>query len=288
MGRTALHRTRPAPARTNEADSLSTGRSICHVIDGWRSFGAVQALAGVDIDIRSGELLGIVGPNGSGKTTLFNCITGRFRLSRGRVLWNGKDITRWSTDRIARAGLVRTFQQSMSFGTGTVRDNVTMALDIARAARHPERQTSIPGDVEGLLEFTNLQVLADTSSAVLSHGSLRKLGIALALAVHPVLLLLDEPAAGLNNAESGELASLLRKVRKSGVTLVVVDHDMGFLMPLVDRVVVLSAGRKLREGTPSEVRTDPSVIEAYLGSGFNREPLPGPGPSATAPGEIVG
>jgi ABC-type branched-subunit amino acid transport system ATPase component len=259
---------------------------LCSIVDGYRSFGAVQALSGVSLEIHPGELLGIVGPNGSGKTTLFNCLTGRFRLHSGRVLWNGTDITRWRMDRIARVGLVRTFQQSMYFGSGTVRDNISMALDIARTANRERSEVSIPGDIEGLLDFASLGPLASTSAAVLSHGSLRRLGIALALAVKPALLLMDEPAAGLNDAEGRDLGALLRRVRDSGVTLAVVDHDMGFLMSLVDRIVVLSAGRKLTEGSPAEVRVDPVVIEAYLGTGFDRSKsgraTRGPSPEASS------
>ena len=231
-----------------------------------KSFGAVRALAGVDLAISTGELLGIVGPNGSGKTTLFNCISGFWRLTSGQIRLNGRDISGWPMYRIARSGVVRTFQQSMCFGSATVRENVSLAVAIRRSTtQHKAESGSAP--IDRLVDLVGLTSRADTPSSVLSHGQLRRLGLALALAAEPSLLLLDEPAAGLSQAEAALLAKVLIGVRVTGVTVTVVDHDMGFLMPLVDRMVVLSAGHKLAEGSPGQVRKDPAVIDAYLGTG---------------------
>jgi branched-chain amino acid transport system ATP-binding protein len=245
--------------------------TLCEVRGGSRNFGAVQALSKIDLSISEKEIVGIVGPNGSGKTTLFNCMSGFHRLSAGRLIWRDQDITGWSMERIARAGLVRTFQQSMHFSSRSVEENVRMALDIARANSGRRKASEELNSVGDLLEVVDLTSIADEPSAILSHGQLRRLGIALALAVHPTLLLLDEPAAGLTDSETAELSALLVRIRELGTTLCVVDHDMGFLISLVDRMVVLSSGRKLTEGPPEQVRNDPAVIEIYLGTVFNNE-----------------
>jgi branched-chain amino acid transport system ATP-binding protein len=234
-----------------------------------RSFGAVRAVVDVSLEVREGEILGIIGPNGCGKTTLFNCITGFLPPTAGQVRWRGRDITGWPMHRIARNGLVRTFQQAMVFPSATVFENVTMALAIRGGAGGPDA-SGVPGDVQGLLDFCRLREVADAHAAMLPFGSMRHLGIALALTTNPSLLLLDEPAAGLNAAETAELADILVRLREAGVTLAVVDHDMDFLLPLVGRLIVLASGRTLREGDPQELRRDPAVVEVYLGSAADK------------------
>jgi branched-chain amino acid transport system ATP-binding protein len=199
----------------------------------------------------------VLGANGAGKTTLFNCITGFLKPTSGRVRWEGTDITGWPMHKIARQGLVRTFQQAMVFPSGTVAENLAMAL----AVRGGESS-----ELDRLLDFCHLRAVADMHAAMLPFGSMRHLGIALALTARPRLLLLDEPAAGLNAAETATLAEILLALREEGVTLAVVDHDMDFLLPLVGRLVVLASGRTLREGDPQVLRRDPAVIEVYLGS----------------------
>lgn len=229
-------------------------------------FGAVHALESVDVGVREGEILGIIGPNGCGKTTLFNCISGRYSPTAGKIFLEGSDITGVPMHRIARRGLVRTFQESRVFVSGTVRENVEMAFAIAGSYR----RDGDGDDADALLAATGLTAVADSSAGDLPFGYLRQLGIALSVAVRPRLLLLDEPAAGLNPAEGAELTRILLNLHRSGMTLVVVDHDMDFLLPLVERIVVLASGKKLAEGPPQEIRTNPDVIEVYLGSVVDR------------------
>lgn len=245
------------------------GETILEVRGLSKNFAAVQALRGVDISVRSGEILGVIGPNGSGKTTLFNCISGYLRPSAGDIYWRGQRVTGWALDRVARHGLVRTFQQPMLFASASVRESGMTALEALTAFGHRDiAPLNLPRDVDGLLSFCGLNEVADSPSAGLPPGLIRKLGVLMAVGTFPYLLMLDEPAAGLNDVESAELGELLRRVRDAGVTLVVVDHDVSFMMPLCDRIVVLDAGQKLCEGTPREVQADQRVIAAYLGETF--------------------
>lgn len=239
-------------------------------VDGLRKhFRGVHALDGVSFSLRRGEVLGVIGPNGSGKTTLFNCLSGHLRPDGGFVRLAGKDITGMPMDAIARSGLVRTFQHPMSFGSLTVRESARLALDIA--ATHPRREGPSPAvwsDPDELLAFCGLADIAQQAVSSLSYGHSRMLGVALALAAAPRILMLDEPAAGLNHLESARLARLLNRAQRAGVTLVVVDHDMAFLLPICDRLLVLDSGTPLALGSPQEVRSNPKVVEVYLGKGF--------------------
>jgi ABC-type branched-subunit amino acid transport system ATPase component len=235
-------------------------------------FGAVHACDGIDLRIDQGELVCIVGPNGSGKTTLFRTICGDIRATGGQVLWQGRDITRWPTNRIAQLGLVRTFQQSMVFPSATVHQNLRMAKVCAGRAQLIGRQENslldIPTEPDDVLDFSGLGDVAHTLAGALSTGWLRVLGIALTLVAGPSMIMLDEPAAGLNVNRAVQILALLRRVNAAGITLAVVDHDMSFILPLCRRLIVLDAGRKLMEGDPVKVAEHEDVVRVYLGGRF--------------------
>ena len=226
-----------------------------------KRFGGVTALAGVDLDLAESEILGLIGPNGSGKTTLVNCISGVLKIDKGRVRLRDRAITRTSRTRRARTGLARTFQSPRLFTELSVRENVETGLNAFRGSRR-ERQHR----VGSLLERLELSDLSRDVVASLPYGHQRRVEIARALVAEPTVLLLDEPAAGLNDAETTSLRELLLDIRKDGCALVVIDHDMNLIMNVSDRVQVLDEGRVIFIGAPEEAFKQQSVVEAYLGA----------------------
>jgi len=230
-----------------------------------KSYSGVQALQGVDMDVNEGEVLGLVGPNGSGKTTLFNCLTGFARPNSGRIFWRGEEITSLAPDQIARRGVVRTFQQKMVFPKTTVRENLEMAWQ----GHHSAGNHRAFDGCDDIVRFLGLGGVEHALAGDIPFGFARKLGVGLALAAHPRLLLLDEPAAGLNVEETRELGNLIRNIATElGVTVWVIEHDMALIMSISQRIIVLHAGRKIAEGKPDEIANDPDVVAVYLGEKF--------------------
>lgn len=221
-------------------------------------FGGVVAVDGASIEARSGEITGLIGPNGAGKTTLFNVITGVQPAAGGTIRLDGTDITKLATHRRAKMGMSRTFQRLELFWTLTVADNVRVAAELARHG-DPSVLT------EELLDRVGISHLAAEPSGSLPTGSARLVEVARALASTPRVLLLDEPASGLNESETVALGALLRQLVADGLAVVLVEHDMSLVMDICDHVSVLDLGRIIASGPPAEVRTQPAVIEAYLG-----------------------
>ena len=226
-----------------------------------RAFEGVQALAGVTLELHRHEVVGLIGPNGAGKSTLVNVLTGFDFPDAGAVELEGKDVTRWRPHRRGRAGLARTFQHSRSFRGLSVRENVEVAaLGVGASPREARRRA------DGLLESLQLAGYEDAPAGSLPHGDERRLGVARALATEPRFLLMDEPAAGLPEAEVPAFAEVIRSVRDDhDVGVLLIDHNMALIMGVCDRIQVLDQGRTLAEGTPAEVRGNIDVAAAYLG-----------------------
>jgi branched-chain amino acid transport system ATP-binding protein len=226
-----------------------------------RWFTGVQALRGVSLELHRHEVVGLIGPNGAGKSTLVNVLTGFDLPTAGTVELDGKDITRWSPHRRGRAGLARTFQHSRSFGALSVRENVEVAaLGVGAGPREARRRA------DELLDLLGLASRQLDQASSLAHGDERRLGVARALATEPSYVLMDEPAAGLPEAETPELAAAVRAVRdehRAGVLLI--DHNMALIMDVCDRIHVLDQGATIAEGTPAEIRANLDVTAAYLG-----------------------
>ncbi|MGQ9371610.1 ABC transporter ATP-binding protein [Azospirillum sp. ST 5-10] len=237
-----------------------------------RRFGGVVAVDRVDTHVDTGELVGLIGPNGAGKTTLFNLISGVTPLSAGTIRFRGRTINGLRPSQVARLGMGRTFQNLRIFPNMSVFDNVSVGAvgtlpqgpfgalfgDRARARRISERTWAA-------LETVGLTGVADELAANLSYGRRKYLEIARALAMEPAFLILDEPAAGLNDTETRELADFIRRLHAGGLTVMLVEHDMTLVMGICQRIVVLASGRKIADAPPDEVRRDPAVLEAYLG-----------------------
>jgi branched-chain amino acid transport system ATP-binding protein len=239
----------PVAERRSATELVITGLSV--------SFGGVHALIDVDLSIAAGELVGLIGPNGAGKSTFVDAVTGYVRPTGGQVSFAGRAATRWSPSRLAHAGLVRTFQHLELFDDLTVWENIAIA---ARSSRRGSAATAARA-----LDLCKLGDIRDHLVTQVPAGRRRLVGLARALAAAPVLLLADEPAAGLDSHESAEFGTVLRGLVDDGLGILLIDHDMSLVLSVCDRLVVLVSGAKLTEGTPAEVRTNKAVIAAYLG-----------------------
>jgi len=250
-------------------------RTILEVNKVSKYFGGLAAIGELDLGVADSEILGLIGPNGAGKTTLFNVISGFLPPTSGKVIFEGRDITGLKAHEVAHLGISRTFQASTLFMKISVLENTFTGNHMSyktsiwrRLLRRPsalEEEKMLRQRAMETLKFMGLASLKDELAANLPHGHQRTLGVCMALATNPKLLLLDEPVTGMNPGETQTMIDLIRQIRDRGVTIVVVEHDMKAVMNLCDRIVVLNYGRKISEGLPAEIRENKEVVEAYLG-----------------------
>ncbi|WP_433383440.1 ABC transporter permease subunit [Actinoplanes sp. CA-142083] len=272
-----------APASSTgspDISEISGGAAPVLIVDSVsKQFRGLKALDDVSLTVPAGQIRGIVGPNGSGKTTLFNVISGLYRPDAGRVRFAGGDVTNQPPYRLSRAGMSRTFQNLRLFGDLTVRENVLVALDRTRTMSSwrylaapfsiVRRDRDLRRRADEVLDRYGLTAFAALPPKSLPYGTQRRVEIARAVACRPKLLLLDEPAAGLNGDEVRKLGEMVRSIRDTGITVVIIEHNMGLVMNLCERITVLASGRVIAEGTPAAVAATPAVIEAYLGDSMD-------------------
>ena len=269
------------PRAEPSCSPATEGRVLLDLQGIGKNFGGLAALAQVSLRINRGEIYGLIGPNGAGKTTLFNIISGLYQLDAGSFSFAGRACVHCKPHQLAKAGIARTFQNIRLFANMTALENVMVgrhlrtqtgiwgALTRSPAARAEER--AIVSRAQELLDYVGISRPHQTLAKHLPYGEQRRLEIARALATEPLLLALDEPAAGMNATESAALKTLVQTIRADGVTVLLIEHDVKLVMDLCDRLAVLDYGRKIAEGAPTAVRADPAVIAAYLGGVVTRE-----------------